>query len=513
MKENFKTLHWSTATAIGLLLYCILWFLLKDKFQYLIDADAVGYMTVAEHYAKKEFTDALNGYWSPMHSWLASILYQPNRFEFFQNCMKLNFGIGAIVIFQTFFYLRKYAIPRVLGSIVSLTLPIAIVYYVFYQEFADVLVVVFLLLYLERIRNGNFQKAIHLVIIGIIIALAGFAKAYCFYFLLFHFLCILVLHYKEKIAARFLIVAISSFLLVLPFSYALYQKYNSPNILGYSGKLNFGWYLHGTKPYHNGITQLIPPHQSDACAWVDPFIVHGEFSGFFDGFRPTYRFFARAVYNCIITIKDYSTLQLLILPLLVFIFYVYKNKIKKLHLKNLFLFSILLPIGYIFIHVEQRFFIVMVPVSIFLAVELNDVFTHKKTKQYLSILFGIGLILYPIYHGKQLLLKGEKNYQLSETLRNAGIQNKKIICNAANQDDYFVACYLSYNQLYIRNDHFTEEFQSLKQEINKFSIDYYIENNEYENWKELEKEPSLQLITTENLAKENKIFKIQLPLR
>ena len=51
-------------------LYIILFFLLFPYYQYVVDIDAVSYINVAERVAKGEYYHSVNGYWSPLISWI-----------------------------------------------------------------------------------------------------------------------------------------------------------------------------------------------------------------------------------------------------------------------------------------------------------------------------------------------------------------------------------------------------------------------------------------------------------
>src|SRR5687768_4726005 len=55
--------------AILLLTGCF--FLLYPWYRYVLDDDGIGYAMVTKRLAAGDFFNALNGYWSPLHSWLA----------------------------------------------------------------------------------------------------------------------------------------------------------------------------------------------------------------------------------------------------------------------------------------------------------------------------------------------------------------------------------------------------------------------------------------------------------
>ena len=57
---------WKHAALLLLVLFAALF----PLYQYIFDIDAIGYITVARHYAAGEWNHAINGYWSPLNSWL-----------------------------------------------------------------------------------------------------------------------------------------------------------------------------------------------------------------------------------------------------------------------------------------------------------------------------------------------------------------------------------------------------------------------------------------------------------
>ena len=54
----------------SVLLFSALFILVWPLYQYIFDVDGVGYGMVARRLAAGDFANAVNGYWSPLHSWL-----------------------------------------------------------------------------------------------------------------------------------------------------------------------------------------------------------------------------------------------------------------------------------------------------------------------------------------------------------------------------------------------------------------------------------------------------------
>ena len=53
-----------------IIIYFIIGIFLIQYYQYGLNSDSISYITIAQEYLKGHFTDAVNGYWSPLFSWL-----------------------------------------------------------------------------------------------------------------------------------------------------------------------------------------------------------------------------------------------------------------------------------------------------------------------------------------------------------------------------------------------------------------------------------------------------------
>ena len=64
------------------LLYLVAW----PFYKYITDPDGASYAAIADHYASGNFNEAINGLWSPLHSWLVIPL--------------IKFGVNTIIAFK-----------------------------------------------------------------------------------------------------------------------------------------------------------------------------------------------------------------------------------------------------------------------------------------------------------------------------------------------------------------------------------------------------------------------------
>jgi hypothetical protein len=72
---------------------------------YLVNADAMSYLDIAEAYLRRDWSNAINAYWSPLYSWIiaaALLIFRPSPYWKFTVLHLVNFGIYlfALVCFR-----------------------------------------------------------------------------------------------------------------------------------------------------------------------------------------------------------------------------------------------------------------------------------------------------------------------------------------------------------------------------------------------------------------------------
>ena len=66
--EKFKVKNF--VLLFFILIYLIIGLLLIHNYLYILNTDGISYIHIAQHYISGRFFQAINGYWSPMYSWL-----------------------------------------------------------------------------------------------------------------------------------------------------------------------------------------------------------------------------------------------------------------------------------------------------------------------------------------------------------------------------------------------------------------------------------------------------------
>ncbi|MFM7292255.1 MAG: glycosyltransferase family 39 protein, partial [Planctomycetia bacterium] len=157
------------------------WFLRR------VGPDAVSYISVAMKYRDGHFADAVNGFWSPLFSWLlAPVVRLGPPPETIARCLQVLIGVGALA--AIWWLCRRLELPMTIARFVTLGCVPAVVMQAVSETTPDLLVAALLTVYIGIVvaegyprSNGEAAAA------GAVGGLAYLAKAYAFPFVLLHF--------------------------------------------------------------------------------------------------------------------------------------------------------------------------------------------------------------------------------------------------------------------------------------------------------------------------------------
>ena len=182
LKKGFL-FSWKHAALLLLVLYAALF----PFYKYILDVDAVGYITVARHYAAGDWHNAVNGYWSPLNSWLLAPFIKMGLNDV--RCFKIaNLFFGFGVLYQTERLFRYFAFTPKIKTGILFTVALMMVYYASIQIAADMLFVWIFLMYVNVVLKGDLDTSIRTNMqAGLIAAIAFFAKTYGGVFFMIHF--------------------------------------------------------------------------------------------------------------------------------------------------------------------------------------------------------------------------------------------------------------------------------------------------------------------------------------
>ena len=155
-----------------------------------VGPDAVSYLTIAQKYRAGDFHNAVNGYWSPLLSWLiAPLLCLGVAPEVTAKCLQIAIGAGVLSI--VWWLGKRLQLSEVVRVLTTLCLVPAVVMYALSDTTPDLLVAGLLLAYLGVVIGADYPRSPWQgAACGLLGALAYLAKAYAFPFFLSHFIAV-----------------------------------------------------------------------------------------------------------------------------------------------------------------------------------------------------------------------------------------------------------------------------------------------------------------------------------
>lgn len=178
-----------------LLLYALASIPLLIFFRQQLNPDGISYISIAHKYACGDFSNAINGLWSPMYSWLlAPFLAFGADAQLSAELLNLLFGLLTII--ATYGLARRLDLGKLSTNLVVLCTAAVALSFATRIITPDLLSVLFTLAYLNVIFGKNYSAGIkHGAMCGILGTLAYLAKSYMFTFFIGHFILMNILHW------------------------------------------------------------------------------------------------------------------------------------------------------------------------------------------------------------------------------------------------------------------------------------------------------------------------------
>ncbi|MEZ5047747.1 MAG: hypothetical protein R2831_12235 [Chitinophagaceae bacterium] len=445
--------------------------------KYNIDADGVAYLTMAEQVAKGHFDRGINGLWSPINAWLIAPCIALG-FSAWYAALSLNAVLGILNIVAFSFLTQKANLSNNYRLAIHLAFACMLSVWCYFQVFGDILQLVFVLLYLTLLLPIKQLSIKKIILASILMSLAYYAKSYNLYFYCIQLLLVLFFSLTKKyITAHqfiryFLVAILCTGLCVLPYSFAMQKKYHQFSLSGFAGALNFSWQINSHKTFHDSIQLLIPPPYSDSPAfWEDPMLSKGTLDSPFTSTTHFFRWLARVTYTSIQTVIALFEISFFSLVLFLFYFFYRKEKIFSDTIHILMLTCLVLPLGYILVHIETRYVWLLSPLLLLVG-SLLLMHTMPKPKIVLPIFLATFLIS-PFFNLIFLWNKNKELFEYAQTIRNSSIRGN-FTSNAIDDGNMFVIAYLTKNR-YFSIEKTPIPIDELKAEMLKYKVPYYYE--------------------------------------
>jgi hypothetical protein len=467
--------------AIVLLTGCF--FLLYPWYQYVLDDDGIGYAMVTKRLAAGDYYHALNGYWSPLHSWLALPFYKAGAD--LPDAFKLSNLLISGCLLYVLDRLMKYPELNYRKRLLLLITVIPILLYMsFYQLAADILFCLLFCWYLLLSAGATaFNKITTVIACSVVGVLAYLAKAYAFPLFVAHFTvwqCWLykrsLLPERKKQLIKNLLIGIGLFLILsLPWIIALHGKYDRWTF-GYSGKVNLAWQLAPEKTISPDTSFFsAPPYPQSPTAWEDPGYPHQDRVSPFESFNVFLKQLKLVLHNIIAALQSFHELSFLASGIILGLFLFVMRTGSSVML--LFLLSVLLlPGGYLPVHIEPRFLwpaaLLLLIAGSYLLTRIFTIWRFRRAAHRIAwaILIGSFLIT-PLNALQDLRYTNKTEHTLAATLQADGISGK-FASDVSLFSPMRKIAFLSGNQYY-ENHRPQSTFEEVAVAIEKENIDYY----------------------------------------
>ncbi len=188
--KNRSFLNDNLDIIIFLIIYSVIAGFLLQYFQYMIAGDEISYIDIARAYATGNWGTAINGYWSPLYSWLLTpfLLFGSNPLYAVYISKIVSLIIGFFTIITVRRLSRTFEIDRNIERSILIALIPSLIFFSLIYPTPDLLLVLFLTYYLSIIFKSEYSNSlINGVICGFVGAAAYLTKSFAFPFFLVHF--------------------------------------------------------------------------------------------------------------------------------------------------------------------------------------------------------------------------------------------------------------------------------------------------------------------------------------
>ncbi|EKQ52943.1 MAG: hypothetical protein B655_1614 [Methanobacterium sp. Maddingley MBC34] len=479
--------------------YLITWILLVRNYQFLGINDSISYMSIAKLYLNGDYANAINGYWSPLYSWLMVpylkiVGYSPLNALWAARIVNLFTGILALIGIRSLSH--KMGLNKKMTTLTILTLIPLILYLSLTQIMPDLLMATLLVLYFNIIfSEGYSQKLSNGLFCGVIVAFAFLTKAYVLLFFLLHFPLFNFIQWKtnispekrKNITKNFLIGLAVFFIISGVWIFTISEKYDK---LTYSTSGDYNFKVVGPEsigqPAQNpGFIQ--PPYLKGSSAWEDP-SANASYSQLkaWSPFKST----AFLIYelkkipdNIVVLSNMLLSFSYFTLLIILFYFILSISSVKKLLKRTEILYPLLtvlvFPLGYLLIVLDVRYlwilFVLLVIMGFYLLQLLfKNGFLNQYGKKILAITLMISFVIMPISGLYGSYNAYENFYKMANQLKEHGIEGN--IASSGNTthygEDIIISFFMDTSYFgYAKED---TTYTQLVSELKKYNIDYYI---------------------------------------
>ncbi len=486
---------YSKGTILITVYFILVSFTLFRMYRHNMQPDGTSYLSLAQKYLEGDFNNAINGYWSPLISWLMALFMSLGLEPTFSyGVVSTLIGWAALIGINQL--MISIEVSRYTRRLYLAALSPVIAWYSLCDISADMLCACVLLHYLNTtLRDGYRIEKYSGIICGALGAISYLAKSYNFYFFLLHFTCLNVSYCKsaatpqqKKTIILNFASGIITFMLISGIWIGLISTKYHTFTVSTAGTYNFSHIRPGhPTDSHPVLTDGIipPPNRTAISAWEDPYylkLVH------WNPFQSTedFKYYIKQVVpgNIAKYLKGLAVNFILDVTILAFAVIIVLKKQVNRNIRHILFTILLYPLGYFALYYDGQRHVLIVPILLYIvnAYLLDIVFSRiAKIRGYRILLSAIlcvsllALTTVRINRDDRLYLQEANDiYRLSYTLKNH--YNLREAAIASQSGTWYQSLYLAYF-LHARyfgkvRDGITDE--ELRHDLTHYGIKYYL---------------------------------------
>lgn len=457
--------------------------LLLNRFQFNINPDAISYFSISKKYFLSHHSEAINGYWGPLYSWIIlPSFYLGIEPVVFARLMNVIFSFMLFNLIYYYSSILNFDNRTKIITIYFFILPA--LFFTFWYVTPDYLLLVLSLIYILLVLDENFLSDFKITLFSSLIAtLMYFIKSYgLVFFIIFQSVVFIIFYIKKRGSRKKIIlnyaVSIILFLVIIsPWVYLLSNKYGyftfstsgKINLLIVNPELNFHH-----PPIENGL--IAPSDKYSVSVWDDPNVkLYPEWSPFKS--INDFKFFT---FNFLKNIAKFFAMMFLFSPIgIISVIFIRKDFFQDQKILFLLLVILIYGLGYCLIYVENRY----IWFSLVLFALLSFIPIKKLFEKYLQkrAVFSIATILISLSTIPFILLAfrnytyDNRAYHYSNYLK----QNFNIKGNIASTSNWGFSLSIAY---FLDSKYFGEEKKQyldteFLSQLKKFDIDFLFHYN------------------------------------
>lgn len=478
-------------TIAVLAIYFIIGLLLIENYQYIINSDGISYINIAQKYLSGNYSEAINGYWGPLFSWLLTpfLLFGSTPLHALYASKLLSLFIGFFTIIGFKLLIERFKMKRVIKVPILISLIPIVLYFAFNLISPDLLITCILIYYFYFIFDPRYDSQLYNgFLCGFIGGLAYLSKSYALPFILAHFVLFNLIYYYKSISRRKkrkilknLFFGLTVFLIISGLWIGLISNKYGEITIGTTGVYNHnlvGPESSGHPMNYQGLIK--PPYDTSISIWEDPSHLKMESWSPIQSwsyFEYQMKIILDNIILIFISIEFFSLLSIIIVASSIIFLFKSSDSISKDKIMYLLITILLYIGGYSLILVEIRYlwpvYILLILMSGYLLSLCYSTFKLKESmKTVIILLLVASFLITPIYGLINFFNVEENIYDISENLKN----NYGMHGNIASNSEWELTIYFVYyigGKYYGQTKNASDSF-GLEKELEANNIDYYM---------------------------------------